>query len=107
MKTLIEEIYRLSEKAVLTPKNLLDNVTLDNYCYVNYSFVNDEIVCNMASIEGNEKVEYTYFFSETNKLNKALIFYEDEKIEIFNRQKELDVLIKAYENNKKNKQLSS
>jgi len=108
MKTLIKEIYRLSETAVLTPHNLLDNVTLDNYCYVNYSLVNNEIVCNMASIEENEEVKYTYTFSKANKLNKASIFYGDKSIEIFNRHKELDVVINEYENDKlKEQRISS
>ena len=93
----IERIYELTNLKILTPHNLLDNIQLTNYYEIKYYKEEKMIICEMKSIEDEEEVRYIYRFSMDNKLQEAIIIYGSEKMEIFNRSKELKTVIKNHE----------
>lgn len=104
MKTDVRKIYELLHSAILTPYNLLENVKLPNYSYVKYYTERDSVVCEMESIENNEKHIYYYYFDCNNHLYFAKAVLENlEEIIIFNREDEVQKRIIKYENNYMNK----
>lgn len=96
----IDLIYKLKNTAILTPHNLVDNIHLDNYKSINYTKDGDRIICEMISTEEGGLVKYYYEFDNNNYLQLAYIIDVDEKYEIFNREKELDIAIKDYDSKK-------
>lgn len=93
----IKRIYELTNLEILTPHNLLDNIQLDNYREIKYYKEDQILICEMISIEDDDEVRYLYEFSMDNKLQKATILLDSERMEIFNRSKELKNVIKYYE----------
>ena len=91
MKSLISQVYELTNLAILTPQNLVENIQLDNYLEIKYYKREDEIVCEMLTEDDNEKIIYFYYFSKNNQLQRAFAMYGDENIELFDRNKELEV----------------
>ncbi|EFU05742.1 hypothetical protein O1B96_001711 [Listeria monocytogenes] len=100
MYSQIEKIYELTNSTVLTPHNLLDNIKLSNYIEIKYYKENNDIICQMTSLENQEKIHYLYVFDKNDHLQTAKILYESEELEIFNRSKELEKLIHDYEKQK-------
>lgn len=49
MKSLISQVYELTNLAILTPQNLVENIQLDNYLEIKYYKREDEIVCEMLT----------------------------------------------------------
>lgn len=92
----IDKIYELTASAILTPANLLKNIKLENYNEIKYYKENNELICEMTSTEEEELVKYIYQFDLSDKLNRATILFEEEEIEIFNREKELRISIEEY-----------
>lgn len=103
MSGYIEKIYELTNLSILTPSNLLSNIKLDNYKEIKYYKVEQKLICEMISIEDGEEVHYEYEFDVDNKLQRATIIYELEKMEIFNRKEELDLLLSKYDSGRKRK----
>ena len=97
MKSLISQVYELTNLAILTPQNLVENIQLDNYLEIKYYKREDEIVCEMLTEDDNEKIIYFYYFSKNNQLQRAFAMYGDENIELFDRNKDLEVLLDEYE----------
>lgn len=58
MKSLISQVYELTNLAILTPQNLVENIQLDNYLEIKYYKREDEIVCEMLTEDDNEKIIY-------------------------------------------------
>ena len=56
----IDEIYKLTNFAILTPSNLLNNIKLENYEEIRYYKDNGDLICEMVSIEDKEVVRYIY-----------------------------------------------
>lgn len=100
MSKQINLIYKLRDTSILTPHNLVDNIHLDNYKSINYTKDGDKIICEMTSIEDDRLVNYYYQFDNNNYLQCAYIIDGNEKYEIFNREKELDLAIKNYDSEK-------
>ena len=71
MKSLISQVYELTNLAILTPQNLVENIQLDNYLEIKYYKREDEIVCEMLTEDDNEKIIYFYYFSKNNQLQRA------------------------------------
>lgn len=107
MYSQIEKIYKLTNSTVLTPHNLLDNIKLSNYTEIKYYKENNDIICQMTSLENQEEVHYLYVFDKNEHLQTAKILYGSEELEIFNRSKELEKLIHDYEKQRSlNKKIS-
>ncbi|MFL2106343.1 hypothetical protein [Desemzia sp. FAM 23991] len=94
MSSYIEKVYELTNLSILTPSNLLSNIKLDNYKEVKYYKIENTLICEMVSVEENEEVHYRYEFDTKDKLQKAIIVYQSEEMEIFNREKELNELLR-------------
>ena len=107
MKGLINRIYELTNSAILTPQNLLDNILLDNYKEIKYRATSNNIVCEMITIDDKKEINYFYEFTFDNKLQRAYAFYDEERLEIFDRAKELSSLLKDFEFKKNNQQIVS
>ena len=98
MLNYIDEIYKLTNFAILTPSNLLNNIKLENYEEIRYYKDNGDLICEMVSIEDKEVVRYIYTFDLSDKLNKAIIYFGTETMEIFNRDKKLKKCLSQYDN---------
>ena len=97
MQEIISRIYELTNSAILTPHNLLENILLDNYHEIKYRTTSDYIICEMLTVEESSQVQYFYEFDFNNKLQQAYALYINERIELFNRTKELTSLLKNFE----------
>lgn len=105
MKEIISRIYELTNAAILTPYNLLENITLDNYYEINYSKKAKRIIYEMLCIEEKDSIIYHYEFDFDNKLQLAYALFDKEKLSLFDREKELQELLWKYDcyNEKKKK----
>lgn len=101
MKSLMNQLYELTNLALLTPQNLVENIQLDNYLEIRYYTKNKEIICEMSAEDEDGMVTYVYYFSMTNQLQRAYAAYGDENIELFDRNKELRVVLDDYDQRKK------
>lgn len=97
MKEIINRIYELTNAAILTPYNLLENITLDNYHEINYSKKAKHIICEMLCIEEKDSITYHYEFDFDNKLLHAYALLDEEKLPLFDREKELQELLLKYD----------
>lgn len=96
MKDIINRIYELTNSTILTPYNLLDNILLENYKEIKFTKDQNIIKCEILAIEDNNKDIFFYEFDYNNKLQLAYTINENETIELFNRQKELNTLLTDY-----------
>ncbi|MEK4406217.1 hypothetical protein MKZ26_17825 [Sporosarcina sp. FSL K6-6792] len=98
MKTDIKKIYDLLNSPILTPYNLLENVKLDNYSYVNYYKGEQGVICEMECTSPEKEVAKYYYFFDINdhlfKVNMQVAGFK--KIEVFNRDSELQSEISKY-----------
>lgn len=101
MNNLIKDIFRLTELSILTPNKLLENIHLTEYKKINFEKKDGNIECTLFD-SSDESTKYLYIFDFENKLLSAEILMDDEKIELFNRKKELDGLLEEYKSIKKN-----
>jgi len=97
MKEIISRIYELTNAAILTPYNLLENITLDNYYEIKYSKKAKHIICEMLCIEEKDSIIYHYEFDFDNKLQLAYALLDKEKLSLFDREKELQELLWKYD----------
>ena len=102
MKELINQVYELTNLAILTPQNLVENIQLDNYLEIKYFKEKGMVVCEMLTEEEGEIIKYSYHFSMDNQLQLAYATYYDEKIYLFDRSKELKELLNDYKESKEN-----
>lgn len=100
MKNLMNQVYELTNLALLTPQNLVENIRLENYKQIKYYQKDKEIICEMLTEEDNESITYLYYFSMKNQLQRAYAKYGDESIELFDRSKELKSMLDEYDQNK-------
>jgi len=107
MKDIINRIYELTNSAILTPHNLLDNIMLENYKEIKYRTTLRRITCEMLTLEDDKEVTYFYEFDFNNKLEQAYALYGEEKLELFDREKELATLLSEYEYKKAKQQRAS
>lgn len=96
MKKLINDIYKLTETTIVTPQNLVSNITLPNYKEINFKKTKKEIVCSMTEENG---MNYLYYFDMKLKLKRALAFVDGEEIILFDREVELNNLLRKYDAN--------
>ncbi|MCB8506027.1 hypothetical protein [Enterococcus durans] len=94
MRRLIKDIYRLTESRIVTPQNLVANITLPNYKEINFKNDGENIICKITEVNG---FYYIYYFDVELKLNKAMAFIEDEEIILFDREIELKKLLNEYD----------
>lgn len=97
MKNHIERIYELTNLAILTPSNLIENIKLENYIEIKFYKEETNVICEMTSLEENEEVFYFYEFDRNDNLQVAKILYGSDELEIFNRSKELEQLLNQHE----------
>lgn len=100
MDNLMRQIYELTNMALLTPQNLVENIHLDNYLEIKYYKKDKEVICEMLTVDDKEPVTYFYYFNNNNQLQRAFAIYQNESIELFERNKELELLMTEYETQK-------
>lgn len=98
MKSLMNQVYELTNLALLTPQNLVENIQLENYLEIKYYKDDKEIVCEMITEDDGERTKYVYHFSKNNQLQTLFAVCEEECIEMFDRKKELQTLLNEYDN---------
>lgn len=104
MRNLMNNLYELTNLALLTPQNLVENIHLENYHEIKYFTQNNQIICEMTiEEEDGEMLTCVYYFDMNNKLDRAYAEYENDIIEIFDRSKELRILFEEYDERKKSK----
>lgn len=92
----IDKIYELTYSPLLTPYNLLDNLSLDNYSSINYSKTNNNIISEITCLVDNEEFKFYYLFDE-NQFLKEIYYYENENKEyLFNREVSLAEIRSEY-----------
>lgn len=89
----INKLAELSDSAILTPYNLLENLHLDNYVSVNFCKKNEYIVADIVFLDHNEEIKFRYVFDDNNFLQKIYHVNGNDLIEHFNRAKERKELI--------------
>lgn len=89
----IDKLAELSDLAILTPYNLLDNLHLDNYVSVNFCKENEYIVADIVFLDHNEEIQFRYIFDDNNFLQKIYHVNGKNLIEHFNRAKEKEELV--------------
>lgn len=98
MKDLMNRVYGLTNLALLTPQNLVENIQLENYLEIKYYKDDKEIICEMITEDDGEEIRYIYHFSKCNQLQALVAVCGDENIEMFDRNTELQVLLDEYDN---------
>lgn len=101
MKSSMNQLYELTNLALLTPQNLVENIQLDNYLEIRYYTKNKEIICEMLAEDEDGVVTYIYYFSMKNQLQRVYATYGDENMELFDRSKELKAALDEYDQRKK------
>lgn len=100
---MIDRIFDLKNKNIVTPYNLLENLKNNNYMYANYSKKNNLILCNIGFIDNGNLINFLYKFNKDFKLENISYEIENgERVELFNRQKELDIALFKYDQYNKN-----
>ena len=97
MKNLMNQLYGLTNLAMLTPQNLVENIQLESYLEIKYYRKHKEIICEMTVEEEHEIVSFIYSFSMNNQLQRAYAICDGENIDLFDRSKELDTLLDEYD----------
>lgn len=97
MKNLMEQVYGLTNLALLTPQNLVENIQLENYLEIKYYKNEKEIICEMVTEEEDEEIRYIYSFTKNGQLQTIFAAYEGEEMELFDRSKELQLLLNEYD----------
>lgn len=95
----MNQVYALTNLALLTPQNLVENIHLENYLEIKYYKSDKEIICEMITADENEEVKYVYCFSRNNQLQRAFALCGSGSIELFDRSKELQTLLDEYDKN--------
>jgi len=75
MENIINRIYELTNSAILTSHNLLDNIMLESYKEIKYRTTSDRIACETLTLEDDKEVTYFYEFDFNNKLQQAYALY--------------------------------
>ena len=97
---MVNKIYELSYLPLLTPYNLLDNLKLDNYTSVSYKKVSNGLLAEISCIIDERPMSFYYEFDLSNYLSKVY-YYEDDALEfLFDREKSLTEMKKAFYENK-------
>lgn len=99
MRSDISKILELTESAILTPANLLENIYLNNYEEIKFFKEHDKIVCTMVSKEEDSLIyHYRYEFTMDNRLMLAYANDGELNYELFNRKAELSNSIDHFNN---------
>lgn len=98
MKSLMNQVYELTNLALLTPQNLVENIQLENYLEIKYYKHDKEIICEIITEDDGEEIKYIYHFSKSNQLQTLVAVCGKEKFEMFDRNTELQVLLDEYDN---------
>lgn len=91
----IKQLHKLTELAILTPYNLLENIKLPEYETISYSKKDGNIECTLTGSSGFSAV---YMFNSNEALQLATIQFEGETIEVFNRKQETDAILAKFNN---------
>lgn len=89
-KHLIDDIYRLTNKVLVEPSELLDNLKIDGYKDINYKKVKGNLVCSLSFDDGVVRAVFQYLYDENNRLMKIKAIESNETTELFNRKVELN-----------------
>lgn len=85
----IDKIYELTYSPLLTPYNLLDNLSLDNYLSINYTKIDNDILSKITCLIDDRNIDFFYLFDEKQFL-KEIYYYENNiKEYLFNRDADL------------------
>ncbi|WP_311407498.1 hypothetical protein [Liquorilactobacillus uvarum] len=85
----LNNIYNLTNKQLLAPSELVDNLDILGYEDISYKKVGGNLVCNLRFHEGEYECNFKYFFDE-NKFLSRIICVDDKNVtELFNRELEL------------------
>lgn len=99
---IIERIYKLKESSILTPESLVSNIKISNFSSISFTNEMEGIKGTLVCEEGNSRTIYNYFFDLQDKLQLVVALENDEMTELFNRKKELDILLNRYESSVEN-----
>lgn len=89
----ISKLAELSDSAILTPYNLLENLQLDNYLSINYYKQNKDIIADIVFLDHNKEIKFRYIFDDNNNLQKIHYVNGDDLIVYFDREKERKELV--------------
>ena len=95
----INKLAELSNSAILTPYNLLENLQLDNYLSIHYYKQNESITADIVFLDHNEEIKFRYIFDYNNFLQKIYHVNGDDLIVHFDRAKEKEELASQLRNN--------
>jgi|GEM_PF-6939389 len=82
----IDELFKLMTSPLVTPFNLLENISLDNYVSINYHKDNSSILADIVFLSHNEEITYRYVFDMNYHLQNIYEVDNDKLIERFNRE---------------------
>jgi hypothetical protein len=100
MNNIVNEIYRLSEKSIVTPSNLIDNLKLEKYKKISYQKTKDNYLkCEMITEENGKKIVFDYYFDDRDFLIYAEAIEGTSKELLFDRSKKLKQLLHKYNAN--------
>ena len=81
----INKLAELSDSAILTPYNLLENLHLDNYLSVNFCKKKEFIVADIVFLDHNEEIKFRYVFDDNNFLQKIYHVNGKERKELISQ----------------------
>lgn len=95
---LFNKIYDLTYLPLLTPANLIGNLSLDNFININYSKNKIGIIAEVTCDVDKSIVKFYYQFDSKNFID-TIYYYENNEIEfMFDRKKMLNNLRSEFSN---------
>ena len=95
MNELLNDIYNLTENAIITPRDLVDNIKLSNYKKISYESTNSNgMKCEMITENyTNDEVIFNYYFDDKDFLIYIEAIEDSVKTVMFNRNEKLNLLL--------------
>ncbi len=92
MNEIKKRVYELLFSPLVTPKSLIDNITLDCYKEITYKKKSGRLICDMTCImDDNSLVCFSYYFYNENFLMFVYKQHQSgEKELVFDRASELE-----------------
>ncbi len=99
MNELINDIYSLTEDAIITPRDLVDNIKLANYKKISYESTNTNgLKCEMITEnDAKDEVIFNYYFDDKDFLIYVEAIENSVKTVMFNRSEKLNILLDNYD----------
>lgn len=82
----MDELFKLLKSPLVTPFNLLENITLNNYVSIKYYKDNDSILADIVFLSYNEEITYRYVFDKNYFLQEIYEVDDGKLIKRFSRE---------------------